>query len=133
MRNSKTMLATIALGAALAIGSATMASAAGGHMGGSFGSGHGSMTTPFFLNHGGGRSFAGHPFAMNNGGYRGMGMRRGHNGFDGRHNGFHRRHDHDDFAFLGLGPFWSDPYGACDYDPVERAYLWRHGVRYYCP
>lgn len=132
MRNSTTILATIALGAVLAIGSATASMARGGNHGG-FGGGH---------------SFGGHSFTMNHGGFgggRGFGMRHGFNGdhhFDGRrHFGrFRGRGDFDGFLgfapFLGLGQYEADP-GYCEnyrsYDPASGTYLGRGGHRYYCP
>lgn len=132
MRNSTNILATIALGAVLAIGSASASMArdaggghmGGGHMGGGFGGDHGASATPFFMNRGGGY-----------GGGRSFG---GYHGFGGGHHfgGFRGRHDRDGAnAFFGFGPFWPDQYWA--YDDGGAAYckrlLGRHGVRYYCP
>jgi hypothetical protein len=118
MRNSTNILATIALGAVLAIGAASASMArdnhGGGHMGGGFGGDHSGGATPFFMNrgggYGGGRGFGGHHF----GGFRG-------------------RHDSGG-AFFGFGPFWSDQYWAYDDDGAAycRRVHGRHGVRYYC-
>ena len=95
MKNSTAILATVALGAVLAVGAATASMArggggGGGHMGGGGGGGHmgGGGSIPFIMNHGGGsfgggRSFGGHPFVMNHGGGRGFGMRHGFNGDHG--------------------------------------------------
>ena len=150
MRNSTTILATIALGAVVAIGSATASMARDGNHGG-FGGGRSFSGSQFTMNHGGfrgGRSLGGRPFTMSRGGF---GM---HRGFDMRHrfNGDHhfhgRRHfgrsgGRDDFdGFLGFAPFWglgqygADP-GYCEnyrsYDPVSGTYIGRGGHRYYCP
>ena len=111
MKNATKILATVALGAVLAAGSATasMARGGGGHggapfamnHGGGFGGVHSFGGHPFIMSHGGdrgfgsGRSFGGHPFVMSHGGDRGFGMRHGLNGDRGfavRHafNGDHR-------------------------------------------
>jgi hypothetical protein len=160
MRNSTTILATIALGAVLAIGSATASMARGGGGGfgghpftmshGGFGGGRSFGGHPFTMSHGGfggGRSFGGHPFMMSHRGDRGFGMRHGFNGdhrFHGRRH-FGRFHDRDDFdgffgfaPFLGLGPYgYDNAAGYCEYyrsyDPASGTYLGRGGYRYYCP
>jgi len=118
MRNLTNILATIAFGTVLALGSASVSMArdagGGGHMGGGFGGDHGGSATPFFMNSGGG-----------------YGGGRGYHGFDGSHHsgGFRGRYDRDGAnAFFGFGPFWPDQYWAydCD-DPASGSY------RYYCP
>lgn len=134
MRNSTTMLATIALGALLATGSATASIAGGGGDGGAtFIRSRGD-----FRNHGGfggGRSFGDHSFNRSNGSFamhRGFGMRHRFNGdhrfYGRRHFGrFHGGDDLDDFfvPFFGLGQY--GPYCG-----NYRSYGW--GVhRYYCP
>jgi hypothetical protein len=135
MRNSTAILATVALGAALAVGSATESMARGFHGGGFHGGGfHG---RPFVMRHGGG--FGGRQFAMRNGGF-GMrhGFNRGHGFYGGRH--FGRFRGDDDFLAFGLGSLWGpgqywayNDYGGYPGGYCER-YIGRHGVvRYYCP
>ena len=137
MRNSTAILATAALGAVLAVGSATELMARGFH-GGGFRGAHGA--TPF-IHHGGGfggRAFGGRHFAMRNGGF-GMrhGFNRGH-GFYGRRH-FGRFRGDDDFFAFGLGSLWGpgqywayNDYGGYPGGYCER-YVGRHGVvRYYC-
>jgi hypothetical protein len=161
MRNSTTILATVALGSVLAIGSATASMAGGGGGGdggtmfirshGGFGGGRSFGGHPFTMSHrgfGGVRSFGGHRFVMSHGGDRGFGMRHG---FNGDHRFYGKRHfgrfrDRDDFdGFLGLAPFlgpgWAYGYdsaaGYCEnyrsYDPASGTYRGRDGHRYYCP
>jgi hypothetical protein len=121
MRNSTTILATIALGAALAVGSATASMARGGGMGG-----HGGGMT----SHGDGAFSGGHgggaPSIMNRGnGFDGGRSVGGNHGFGhGRHFGGFRGHD-DTNAFLEFGPL-------CSYDPASGTYVGHHGLRHYC-
>jgi hypothetical protein len=126
MKNSTAILATIALGAVLAIGSATASMARGGmggHGGGGGMGGHGGGGTPSIMNQGsgfgGGRSFG------------------GNHGFGHEHHGFRGRHDAN--AFFGFGPFAYDDDSAAycrqlyrSYDPASGTYLGQHGLRHYC-
>ncbi|MFB9983920.1 BA14K family protein [Mesorhizobium kowhaii] len=130
MKNSAAILATVALGAVLAIGSATASMARGGEMGGhgggGMGGGHGGGMgggTPSIMNHGSG-----------SGGSRSFG---GSHGFGDGHHDFHGRHDAN--AFFGFGPFAYDDGTAayCErlyrsYDPASGTYLGQHGLRHYC-
>ena len=115
MKNSTTILATIALGAALAVGSATASMARGGmggHGGEGFGGGHqgsGSGTQSFMTNGSGsdgGRSEGGN-----------------HGSSHGRHFSGLRGND-DANAFFGFGPF-------CSYGPASGQYAGRY-ERHYC-
>ena len=129
MRNSTAILATVALGAVVAVGSTTDSMARGFHGGGFHGGGfHG---RPFMMHRGGG-------FARNGGFGMRHGFNRGH-GFYGRRH-FGRFHDRgDDFLAFGLGSLWgSGQYWAYnDYGGYPGGYCERyirHGVvRYYCP
>lgn len=106
MKNSTAILATIALGAALAVGSATASMARGG-MGG-----HGD----------GGHEGSGNPSFMTNG--SGFDGNRGNHGFShGRHSDL--RENDDANAFFGFGP-------SCSYGPASGAYAGRYGLRHYC-
>ena len=140
MKNATKILATVALGAVLAAGSATASMARGGG-----GGGHGGA--PFAMNHGGGfggaHSFGARPFAMNHGGDRGFGMRHDFNRdhrFDARRHFGRFGDDDDNFAFFGFGPFWGpgqywayNGYGAGYCDPATGTYLGQDGLRHYCP
>ncbi|UVK41256.1 hypothetical protein LHFGNBLO_002835 [Mesorhizobium sp. AR10] len=122
MKNSTAILATIVLGAALAVGSATASMARGG-MGGHGGGGmtsHGASA--FSGGHGGG----GTPSIMNRGnGSDGGRSVSGNHGFDhGRRSGGFRRHDNAN-AFFGFGPF-------CSYGPASGAYGGWYGVHHNC-
>ena len=105
MKNSTAILATIALGAALAVGSATASMARGG-MGG-----HGGH---------GGHEGSGNPSFMTNGsGFDGGRDASGNHGFS------HGRHFNNDAnAFFGFGPF-------CSYGPASGQYTGRY-ERHYC-
>ena len=118
MKNSTAILATIALGAALATGSATASMARGGM------SGHGGGMSDHGGSMGGGHT-GGIPSIMNQGngsdGGRSVG---GSRAFDhGRHFGGFRGRD-DANAFFGSGPF-------CSYGPASGTYTGRYG-RHYC-
>ena len=112
MKNSTAILATIALGAALAVGSASASMARGGMggHGGGMGGGHGGSGASI-MNHGSGSD-----------GDRSAG---GNHGFGhGRHFGGFRRHD-DANAFFGFSPF-------CSYGPASGTYVGRYGIHHYC-
>jgi len=111
MKNSTTILATIALGAALAVGSATASMARGGmggHSdGGHEGSGSGSQS-----------------FMTNGNGSDGGRSEGGNHGFShGRHFSGLRGND-DANALFGFGPF-------CSYGPASGQYTGRN-ERHYC-
>jgi BA14K-like protein len=122
MKNSTTILATIALGAALAVGSATASMARGGGMGGHGGGGMSSHGGGF----GGGHGGSGGPSLMNHeSGSDGGRSSGGNHGFDhGRHFAGFRGHD-DTNAFLEVGPL-------CSYDPASGTYVGYHGLRHGC-
>ena len=123
MKNSTAILATIALGAALAVGSATASMARGGGMGGHGGSGMGGHDGGGFSGeHDGG----GIPSIMNHGtgSYGGRSVGGNHGFGHGRHYGRFRGRD-DAHAFFGFDPF-------CSYGPASRTYVGRYGLRHYC-
>ena len=91
MTRSATILATIALGAMLATGTATVSMArGGGHGGGGHGGGGHHIIRGGHGFHGGGHGFGGHHFRGGfrghhhfRGGFRGRGFRRGWGGWGG--------------------------------------------------
>jgi hypothetical protein len=128
MKNSTAILATVALGAVLAFGSATASMARGGMGGHGDGMGGHGM---------GGHAGGGTPSIMNQGSGSNGGRSVGNHGFGHGHHGFHGRHDAN--AFFGFGPFahddGTDAYCGQlyrSYDPASGTYLGRHGLRHYC-
>jgi hypothetical protein len=108
MKNSTAILATIALGAALAVGSAT-ASMARGDSGGHGGGGHGGSSGASLMDRVNGAD----------GGTVGVNHGFGHES----HFGGLRRHD-EATAFWGSSPF-------CSYGPASGTYTGLYG-RHYC-
>jgi hypothetical protein len=126
MKNITSILATVALGAALAIGPATMSMAhgGGGGHGGGRGGGHADHSDHGFGSRGfGERGFDGGRGvgSMGFGADRSVGDRAIHRELIGPPEG----HDHDTATYcLRLHP---------TYDPSSGIYFGPDGVRHYCP